>query len=178
MEKMETGNFDIELPVNSRDEIGILSQRFNQMSVTLKKYINEVYVAQIKQNEAELTALKSQIYPHFLYNTLEVIRMTALEDGENKVAEMIEAKISDGVLEISVLDNGVGMDETEVNKIKELFDGDEPGIKNEYNWQSIGLKNVHDRIKYLYGEKYGIHVTSTPNVGTLVSLRMPVREEE
>ena len=61
MAQVETGNFDIELPIRSGDEIGILSGRFNQMSSALKTYINQSYVAQIKQNEAELTALKSQI---------------------------------------------------------------------------------------------------------------------
>lgn len=61
MEAVEGGNFDIELPVESGDEIGILSKRFNEMSLQLKNYINQSYVAQIKQKEAELTALKSQI---------------------------------------------------------------------------------------------------------------------
>ena len=51
---------------------------------------NKSDVAQIKQNEAELTALKSQIYPHFLYNTLEIIRMTALENEDTQVSSMIE----------------------------------------------------------------------------------------
>ncbi len=91
MSEVESGNFDIQLPVESRDEIGILSERFNQMSSALKAYINQSYVAAIKQTEAELTALKSQIYPHFLYNTLEIIRMTALENEDVRVSEMIEA---------------------------------------------------------------------------------------
>ena len=91
MSQVENGNFDIQLPVDSRDEIGILSQRFNEMSAALKTYINQSYVAAIKQTEAELTALKSQIYPHFLYNTLEIIRMTALENNDMRVSEMIEA---------------------------------------------------------------------------------------
>ena len=77
MGAIEHGNFDIQLQVQSEDEIGILSRRFNQMSQELKTYINQSYLAKIKQTEAELTALRSQIYPHFLYNTLEVIRMTA-----------------------------------------------------------------------------------------------------
>ncbi|HCT91071.1 MAG TPA: two-component sensor histidine kinase, partial [Lachnospiraceae bacterium] len=71
MEQVEQGNFDIQLPVQSKDEIGVLSDRFNRMSAALKKYIDKFYVAQIRQTEAELTALRSQIYPHFLYNTLE-----------------------------------------------------------------------------------------------------------
>ena len=260
MGQVETGNFDIQLPVRSADEIGILSARFNQMSEALKKYINKSYVAQIRQTEAELTALKSQIYPHFLYNTLEIIRMTAVENDDNKVSEMIEAlsvqihyligraqdmvpiekeieiiqkyvyllncritckvqllvpgnrneignimipklilqpivenayihgikpkngngcisietQVTGEDLEISVMDNGIGMNQAALEKIQELLQGDDPGIKNEYNWQSIGMKNIHDRLRYLYGEKYGIQVTSNPNVGTIVSVRMPV----
>ncbi|HIX16650.1 MAG TPA: histidine kinase [Candidatus Hungatella pullicola] len=91
MKRVETGDFDINLKVEKNDEIGELSSRFNQMSAALKTYINKSYVAQIKQNEAELTALKSQIYPHFLYNTLEIIRMTALENEDHQVSSMIEA---------------------------------------------------------------------------------------
>lgn len=263
MEHVENGHFDIEIPVDSTDEIGILSQRFNQMSVALKTYINQSYVAQIKQNEAELTALKAQIYPHFLYNTLEIIRMTALENEErDKVPKMIEslseqiryiigpmqdmvslekeidnvrkyvyllncriagkvqlmikapgaskiivpklilqpivenayvhgikpkkgngsimieATVCNQILEINVMDNGVGMDDLALEKIHKLLAGNEPGIKNEYNWQSIGLKNVHDRIRFLYGEEYGITITSTPTVGTIVRITMVVLDVE
>ena len=262
MRQVENGNFDMQLPVRTTDEIGILSNRFNQMNQALKKYINEVYVAQIRQTEAELTALKSQIYPHFLYNTLEIIRMTAVENSDVKVSEMIEAlsvqihyligTVQDMVplekemeivrkyiyllncripckiqfstslnsiedimipklilqpivenayihgikpkngngsilietqicgedLEISVMDNGIGMDECALEKIQGLLQGDDPGIKKEYNWQSIGMKNIHDRLRYLYGEKYGIQVTSTPNVGTMVCVLMPVIRSE
>lgn len=263
MKKVGKGNFDIEIPVQSADEIGALAESFNEMSRELKKYIDQSYLAQIRQNEAELTALKSQIYPHFLYNTLEIIRMTALEDEEkSKVPEMIEAlsqqihyiigpmqdlvpleqeidivrkyvyllncRISgkvklmvnaqgasmiqvpklilqplvenayvhgikpkqgggsimieahrkDDTLEILVMDNGVGMDQDSIDKILRLLEGDAPGIKNQYNWQSIGLKNVHDRIRYLYGEEYGIQITSTVGVGTMISVVLPWNTEE
>lgn len=262
MSEIETGNFNVELPVDSNDEIGILSSRFNQMSQELKTYINKSYIAQIKQNEAEMTALKSQIYPHFLYNTLEIIRMTALENGGEKVSSMIEslsqqihyvigpvkdmvplkkevdivkkyiyllncriegkvhfleqlnglsgvevpklilqpivenayvhgikpkdgdgsimvgAEIHENVMEIFLMDNGVGMDEEALEKIRNLLNGDEIGIKNEHNWQSIGLKNVHDRIRFLYGEAYGIRITSTPKTGTLVRILLPAQDLE
>ena len=71
------------------------------------------------------------------------------------------------------MDNGIGMDREALKKIKELLQGDDPGIKNEYNWQSIGMKNIHDRLRYLYGEGYGVQVISTPNVGTSVCVRLP-----
>ncbi len=257
MSQVESGNFDIQLPVEAYDEIGVLSERFNRMSQELKNYINQSYVAQIKKNEAELTALKSQIYPHFLYNTLEIIRMTAVDNQDGQVSKMIEAlseqmhyligpvedmvplekevdiirkyvyllncrisgkvllnvqtpgnyeimvpklilqplvenayvhgikpksgrgsimieaAVKDERLEVSVIDNGVGMNEEEVKKLEEFLGGEEPGIKNEYNWQSIGLKNVHDRVRYLYGEEYGIRVISTAGVGTMIQVLLP-----
>ena len=262
MKRVETGDFDISLPASRRDEIGVLSDRFNQMSAALKTYINKSYVAQIKQNEAELTALKSQIYPHFLYNTLEIIRMTALENEDTQVSSMIEAlseqihyvigpvkdlvplrkeveivgkyvfllncriqgniqfevltnhldtlmvpklilqpivenayihgikpkggkgrifmetSRTEGNLEISIMDDGVGMDEEQLTQMKKLLAGDAIGIKDEYNWKSIGLKNVHDRIRYLYGEEYGVKVTSSPGFGTIVRLLLPLMEGE
>ena len=88
---METGQFKEQIPVTSHDELGELTARFNQMTVQLENYTNQVYVARIQQTEAELTALKSQIYPHFLYNTLEVIRMTAVSHQDEMIGSMVEA---------------------------------------------------------------------------------------
>ena len=88
---------------------------------------------------------------------------------------MIEAEEKDGDLILSVMDNGIGMDEEVLEKKRELLKGNQPGIKNEHNWQSIGLKNVHDRIRFLYGEKYGIRITSTLGVGSIVQIVMPAR---
>ena len=88
---------------------------------------------------------------------------------------MIETAVKEEKFEITVMDNGIGMDEEEIAKILRLFESDEPGIKNEYNWQSIGLKNVHDRIRFLYGEEYGIRITSTPAVGTMVRILLPLK---
>ena len=76
------GNFDLSLPVERNDEIGVLSERFNEMSRELKKYINQSYLARMRQTEAELTALRSQIYPHFLYNTLTTIQALCTIDPD------------------------------------------------------------------------------------------------
>ena len=91
---------------------------------------------------------------------------------------MIEAAVKDERLEVSVIDNGVGMNEAEVKNLEEFLGGEEPGVKNEYNWQSIGLKNVHDRIRFLYGEEYGIRITSTLAVGTMVRILLPLQRNE
>ena len=89
---------------------------------------------------------------------------------------MVETAVQGEQFEISVMDNGIGMDEEALAKITKLFESDDPGIKNEYNWQSIGLKNVHDRIRFLYGEAYGIRITSTQAVGTMVRILLPRKQ--
>lgn len=89
MAKVESGNFDTKVTVKTADELGFLSHGFNKMVGRLKEYIDVVYVAQIKQKQAELNALKSQIRPHYLYNTLEVIRMSAVAEDANEVGDMI-----------------------------------------------------------------------------------------
>ena len=55
----------------------------------LSRYIDKVYKAEINQKNAELSALQARINPHFLYNTLEVIRMRALSQGAQDVGDMI-----------------------------------------------------------------------------------------
>lgn len=91
MAKMESGNLDIQVTVLSNDEMGLLARGFNKMVIRLRSFIDEVYVAQIKQKQAELNALKSQIRPHYLYNTLEVIRMSAVANDDNEVGDMIHS---------------------------------------------------------------------------------------
>lgn len=91
MQKIQEGDLGTRVEIKSTDELGILADGLNQMAEQLSIYINRVYGAEIKQREAELKALKSQINPHYLYNTLDIIRMTALESKDKKTADMIES---------------------------------------------------------------------------------------
>lgn len=258
MDRIGSGDFDINLPVERKDEIGEISQRFNEMSRSLKTYIDREYVAQLKRKEAELTSLKSQIYPHFLYNTLEIIRMKALEGGDESVGEMIEAlsqqihyvigpatdkvplsaeignvekyvfllnarsysritlEVSCAGLEdlevpklilqplvenawvhgikpkggmgtvaihawgegslakVSVMNNGRGMSDKERSALMERLAGPDPGVKDEWNWKSIGLKNVCDRVKLLYPGVGSVEVESIIEIGTIVTITVPL----
>lgn len=91
MNKVEMGNLDTQIESYGKDELGRLAFGFNRMVERLKIFINDAYVAEIKQKQAELNALKSQIRPHYLYNTLEVIRMNAVYNDDGEVADMILA---------------------------------------------------------------------------------------
>lgn len=256
MTKVEAGNLDTVIVIRQKDEMGRLAYGFNRMVERLQEYINEAYVNEIRRKQAELNALKSQIRPHYLYNTLEVIRMSALVGGDRKVADMIhslsdqlqyvidygdesvtlkhelehlrhyfhlievrfynqimldievqqdallQAKVlklilqplvenavhhgirpkggkgvvlitiecvKERILSITVYDNGAGM---EPDKLAALSSSLKEASRNN-NGTSIGITNVHDRIKAAFGEPYGLDIESTLNIGTSVRISLP-----
>lgn len=255
MTVVESGRLEPMPEPTSEDEIGRLTQSFNRMVEQLHIHIEEAYVAQIKQKQTELSALKSQIRPHYLYNTLEVIRMNAVDKDADEVADMIhslanqlkyvidygEEQVSlereiehlqdyfyiisvrydnrytlrfdlspevdmqwpvvklclqpivenaiqyglrtrkkgtvliataaqDNQLHVTVHDDGSGMDAETLSRVEAALHAESlPG-------QSIGLKNVHERIRSQYGEEFGLSVTSRENVGTSILLRFPFTE--
>ncbi|MCA0753604.1 sensor histidine kinase [Paenibacillus sp. N4] len=89
MRKVETGDLGARIQDEREDELGQISRSFNEMLDELTKYIDSVYKAEIKQKHTELAALQARVNPHFLYNTLEVIRMRAMSQGAKDVGEMI-----------------------------------------------------------------------------------------
>ncbi|QGQ95132.1 HAMP domain-containing protein [Paenibacillus psychroresistens] len=85
-----TGNLSIRLPVkNDMDEFDEISISFNRMCEKLVDYIDRYYVLELKQKHSELKALQAQVNPHFLYNTLEAIRMKTVMSGDQSAAHMI-----------------------------------------------------------------------------------------
>ena len=71
------------------DEISIIATKFNAMCDRLEESIEKRYIAEINQKNAEMNALQSSINPHFLYNTLEAIRMKAVINKDKEVGKMI-----------------------------------------------------------------------------------------
>ncbi|GBG06742.1 two-component sensor histidine kinase [Paenibacillus agaridevorans] len=254
MNKVEMGNLDTHIERYGKDELGRLAFGFNRMVDRLKIFINDAYVAEIKQKQAELSALKSQIRPHYLYNTLEVIRMNAVYNDDEEVADMILAlsnqlkyvidygedwvsvqeelnhledyfyiirvryenrielrlQIADEVrrdypilklslqpivenaiqhgirpkggkgsvlvslevagskLVVTIYDDGAGIGEDRLLELQQLLAESKAPSKN------IGMKNVHDRIKTICGEDYGLTINSMEHVGTSVQLLLPI----
>ena len=70
------------------DEIHDLIGAFNNMSLSIKHLIEDSYQKAITQTQTELQLLRSQINPHFVYNTLETIRASALSKEHRDLADM------------------------------------------------------------------------------------------
>lgn len=80
---METGHFkQMENRYASRNEYGVIAGALNDMGEKLEKHIQTEYLLKLKQQETEMIALQHQINPHFLYNTLEIIRSAAIRGND------------------------------------------------------------------------------------------------
>jgi two-component system sensor histidine kinase YesM len=260
MKKVEAGDFTIHVKIKAHDEIGELAEGFYQMTTRLKSHIQTSFLAQIRQKEAELSSLKAKIKPHFLYNSLELIRMNAIAHNDESTAELafllaeqmrasieylnetvelnreldmirgyfafidlrynhdiswdiscdpsldyvrvlnlmlqpiIENAVIHGIkprgrghirisvekqsndLIIKVIDDGVGMDEKTVEKLK--FHLQKEYREEDRGEDSIGLKNVHDRLRYKYGAPYGVSIFSVPESGTTIIITLPLMQSE
>ena len=110
MHKVVKGNFNIKKSMDGNDEISEVYDDLYIMMESINKLIDEVYIRKIqqeklmvKQKEAEFKMLASQINPHFLYNTLETIRMRAFCSGDRELASIVKklGKIMRRNLEVS-----------------------------------------------------------------------------
>ncbi|TLS49043.1 sensor histidine kinase [Paenibacillus antri] len=97
MKKVKNQQYDTIDRADSRDEIGQLTSEFNRMTLQVKSLIQDVYLADLQKKEhelqtryAQLNALQSQINPHFLFNSLETIRMRSLIKQETETAKIIQ----------------------------------------------------------------------------------------
>lgn len=94
MTLVEMGQFDHLPTIRSRDEIGLMSNRFKQMTMELKQLVERIHKEEKEKASVEIQALQSQINPHFLYNTLGSIKWIASMQQANKIVDMTDALIS------------------------------------------------------------------------------------
>lgn len=262
MGRIETGDLDVRVKIESNDELEDIGKGLNQMVENLSSYIQKAYIAEIRQRDAELEALKAQIQPHYLYNTLDVIRMSAITNDDTVVADMINslsaqlkyligntrnmvrlqeeitciknyfrlievrydylfsleiniptelldclvphliiqpvvenavkhglrpkkgpgevvvhAKRNLDFLELTVMDNGVGICEERLAEVKRLLSGSGEIGAEDIKGMSIGVKNVSDRIRHLYGDEYGLEIDSYEGIGTIVKYWLPLASD-
>lgn len=235
------------------DELGDIYAELLRMCVSLDDHIQKEYVYQLRQKEMELYALQTQIDPHFLYNTLEAIRMKLYIKGEEEASRMIfmlsdlfrnmmrkdavvtnreELAYLDSYIQLFALrlgermrflfdiqeevyryatikhilqpvvenalvhgvsdeqtaenpctikivarkmendilfmisDDGCGIPEQKLDQIRERLKS------GELFGESIGIYNVNNRLRIVYGCAYQLQIDSKEGEGTLVSVRI------
>ncbi|MBB6733145.1 sensor histidine kinase [Cohnella sp. CBP 2801] len=89
MKKVESGNFNGMLDISSYKEINQLTASFNRMVGRISELIERVKISSVSEKNAELHALQSQVNPHFLYNTLDMIYWMMDEKGDERLGEVI-----------------------------------------------------------------------------------------
>ncbi|MDD2213074.1 MAG: sensor histidine kinase [Oscillospiraceae bacterium] len=72
-------------------EFAYLGENFNTMSLRLQNQFERIYQEELALRDAQIKALQSQINPHFLGNTLEIINWEARLKGETRLSRMLEA---------------------------------------------------------------------------------------
>ena len=99
MKRVGAGNFEEIYNPESHDEIGLLCSEFDNMVKDMLELLDRMYLAESRQKElelaektAQLDALQMQVNPHFLYNTLDMIRWECMYEngGESPASDMIE----------------------------------------------------------------------------------------
>ena len=148
-EKIEEGEYGITLPAfEGNKEFGKLIDTFNHMSLGLEESFNRIYAEDVALRDANMQALQSQINPHFLNNTLEIINWKARMSGNHDVSGMIESL-------------GVMMEAT-MNRKKEKF----ITIEEELKYVDAYLYIIHQR----FGSRFHFDKDVDEN---LLNLKIP-----
>lgn len=148
-EKIEEGEYGITLPAfEGNKEFGKLIDTFNHMSLGLEESFNRIYAEEVALRDANMQALQSQINPHFLNNTLEIINWKTRMSGNHDVSGMIESL-------------GVMMEAT-MNRKKEKF----ITIEEELKYVDAYLYIIHQR----FGSRFHFDKDVDEN---LLNLKIP-----
>lgn len=240
------GFFATRIPVRGYGEFERLSRRFNEMNDKIQQLIHENYEVKLLEKQSQINLLNTQLNPHFLYNTLNLVNCIAIENENREISQIVaslsrmlhytvENKKSSGTLQEELewlesyiyimrcrfeggLDYGCyvepdllrgevprlflqpfvenafihGFDQMEEGRVLRISGWTEGGcrffsvrdngkgmsperIKQVMNGtgKSVGMLNVHQRLKLMYGEQYGITIQSNPGSGTVIMVCLP-----
>jgi two-component system, sensor histidine kinase YesM len=152
--------------ISVREEIEYLK---NYISIEEYRYFDKFKVHfDIQEEVYDLFILKFLLQP-ILENSL----IHGIEPMQGQGLILIKAYLEAGNLKISVTDNGVGMYADTMNRV---LKGDMNTSNTKFN--GIGVSNLNERIKLYFGDMYGIHIESIPDLYTTVEIVFPIVEEK
>ncbi len=91
MSDLSRGQFEVSVRHNNNDELGDLESMFNSMSERLGKLVEDITKAGLMEKEQAFKALQAQINPHFIYNSLSLLRWRALDVQDEGQIQIIDA---------------------------------------------------------------------------------------
>lgn len=161
--------------------------RKNEKSITLGKeieYINNYYFLLQKRFGKKIN-LETDIQEDILDCTIPKLIIQPII--ENAVHHGLEMKVGSGLIRLNarkdqgrliiiVSDDGTGIDEKTLERLNRSLAAGPSGEEDstaEIN-SSIGIINVQRRVKLLYGDEFGLQISSMPGRGTTVTITLPV----
>ena len=156
----------------------------NSDRVPLKRELENIreyfYIMRIRYEnriELEVSAQPEALEASIIKLSLQPIVENAVRHGLRPKKEggtvRIQAAVQEDCLELTVMDDGVGMDEETLERLNKSLEKEETGVRTEDGWEHVGLKNTCDRIRKSFGAEYGLQIMSTQGVGTIVICRLP-----
>ncbi len=85
------GDFNGDPSIEGQDELGILGKSINEMAVNIKNLLHQVIADEQEKRRLELEMLQYQVNPHFLYNTLNSLKLMATIQKADGIREMVTA---------------------------------------------------------------------------------------
>ena len=90
IEVIAQGEEGLRIDTSEKDqELLLIAETTNDMLNRLEKNIHDIYQLELSQKDANMRALQAQINPHFMYNTLEFLRMYAVMQSQDELADII-----------------------------------------------------------------------------------------
>lgn len=90
IEVIAQGEEGLRIDTSEKDqELLLIAETTNDMLDRLEKNIHDIYQLELSQKDANMRALQAQINPHFMYNTLEFLRMYAVMQSQDELADII-----------------------------------------------------------------------------------------
>ena len=87
--RVKTGDLNISVHSDYSDEIGNLTNNFDNMIRHINRLIEDIRESEQIQKKAELKALQAQIKPHFLYNVLQAVNWNAIDKGDTETSLIV-----------------------------------------------------------------------------------------
>lgn len=177
--------YELADAINSLGKLLRYSMKWTKEYVRLKEEIEYIgnYILLMNIRYDYEIRLNIQIPPELM--EYEVLKMMLQPAVENAIYYGIEPLGQNGEItirgysdeentSIEIIDNGMGMDGESLEKVRQALTSDIPvDVRLEKKGNGIGLKNVNERIKLFYGNKYGIEITSIKGSFTKLTIRLP-----